>query len=291
MPPAASGWAGTPSGWQTPPSASPTSPAPAWQEVQGRSAPGVASAPTAGWAVGPAPAAPMGPISRPAAGGWDQGRMMRPAGFTSGRIAIIGLAVSAVLSGVLVVLGLPMLEADTWVEGVDGARIVSISDLAGLVELVIAVAYLAWSYQVTAGIPWLTGRMPSIGKVASVGWWFVPLANAVMPAVILNGLSRALAIPGRPRPAWLIPVWWVAYLLAQLLGVGWQVTLVELDARPSAVAEDFARATNLFLAGEALSIVAAVACIAMILRIGRDAAIRQRAAVGALPWPPPPDVR
>lgn len=233
----------------------------------------------------------MGPISRPAAGGWDQGRMMRPAGFTSGRIAIIGLAVSAVLSGVLVVLGLPMLEADTWVEGVDGARIVSISDLAGLVELVIAVAYLAWSYQVTAGIPWLTGRMPSIGKVASVGWWFVPLANAVMPAVILNGLSRALAIPGRPRPAWLIPVWWVAYLLAQLLGVGWQVTLVELDARPSAVAEDFARATNLFLAGEALSIVAAVACIAMILRIGRDAAIRQRAAVGALPWPPPPDVR
>jgi hypothetical protein len=216
---------------------------------------------------------------------------MRPAGFTSGRIAIVGLTVSAALSGVLLVLGLPLLEPGTWVQGVDGDRIVSIGELAGLVELVIAVAYLAWSYQVTAGIPWLTGRMPSIGKVASVGWWFVPLANAVMPAVILNGLSKALAIPGRPRPAWLIPVWWVAYLLAQLLGVGWQITLVDLDERVDSVAEDYARATNLFLAGEALSIVAAVTCIALIVRIGRDAAIRQRAATGALPWPPPPDVR
>jgi hypothetical protein len=199
--------------------------------------------------------------------------------------------VAAALSGILVVLGLPLLQPDTWVEGVDGDRIIAVSELAGLVELVIAVAYLAWSYQVTAGIPWLTGRMPSIGKVGAVGWWFVPLANAVMPAVILNGISKALAIPGRARPAWLVPVWWVAYLLSQLLGVGWQVTLTDLDARADAVAEDYARATNLFLAGEALSIVAAVACIAMILRIGRDAAIRQRAAVGALPWPPPPDVR
>jgi hypothetical protein len=199
--------------------------------------------------------------------------------------------VAAALSGILLVLGLPLLQPDTWVEGVDGDRIIAVSELAGLVELVIAVSYLAWSYQVTAGIPWLTGRMPSIGKVGAVGWWFVPLANAIMPAVILNGISKALAIPGRGRPAWLVPVWWVAYLLAQLLGLGWQLTLSDLDTRPDAVAEDYARATNLFLAGEALTIVAAVACIALILRIGRDAAIRQRAAVGALPWPPPPDVR
>lgn len=272
-----------------PPAASSTSSAPAWQQVQGRTSP---EGPPPAWSSGPTAAPP--PPTGPAPTGWvtsTPDRVARPAGYTSGRIAIIGLAVSAALSAILVVLGLPLLQPDTWVEGVDGDRIVAISELAGLVELVIAVAYLAWSYQVTAGIPWLTGRMPSIGKVGAVGWWFVPLVNAIMPPVILNGISKALAIPGRARPTWLIPVWWVAYLLAQLLGVGWQVTLTELDARPSALAEDYARATNLFLAGEALSIVAAIACLAMILRIGRDAAIRQRAAVGALPWPPPPDVR
>lgn len=203
----------------------------------------------------------------------------------------MALAASAALSVVLVGLGYPLLDPQTWLDGFDGDRIDSISDLGSLISLVTAVAYLAWSYQITSGFPWLTGRMPSIGKIGSVGWWFVPLANAFMPAVIMNGLSKGLAIPGRGRPAWLIPVWWIAYLLAQGLGAGWRIALDDLVRSPTSEADDFARAANLFLASEAFSIVAAVACLTLILRIGRDAAIRQRAATGALPWPPPSDAR
>lgn len=240
------------------------------------------------WVQPPAWAAVQAPRGSSAA--WRQDALRAP-GHTSGRVTVGALAVAAVASVVLIFLGLPLTDAQTWLDGFDHERIDAVSDAGALVSLVVAVAYLAWCYRVTAGFAWLTGRMPAVGKVASIGWWFVPLANLVMPAVILNGLHGGLTLPGRRRQGWLVPVWWIGFLLSRVLTTVWGSQLNVLAEDAEADAQAFASTTWLLLAGEALSVVAAVALIALIVTIGRDAAVRQRAAIGALPWPPPPDVR
>ena len=154
-----------------------------------------------------------------------------------------------------------------------------------------AVTYLCWSFRITEGYAWLTGSRPTVGKVAAIGWWFVPLADFVMPAVVVNGLQRGLALPGRGRAAWLIPVWWVGFWLSRALNVLWDGRLRDLTDRLSSDADAYAATTWLLIASEALSVASAVALIAILVRIGRDAAVRQRAAIGAVPWPPPPEVR
>ena len=51
-----------------------------------------------------------------------------------------------------IVLGLPLTDAQTWLDGFDHERIDAVSDAGALVSLVVAVAYLAWCYRVTSRV-------------------------------------------------------------------------------------------------------------------------------------------
>ena len=244
-----------------------------------------------GFPAGPEPpawAAVQQPRSAPSA--W-RAEALRPPGSTSGRLTILALAATVAASALLMVVAWPLTEAQTWFTDFDYDRVDSISTIGSLLSLVVAVVYLSWCYRITEGFAWLTGRMPRVGKVAIIGWWFVPLANLVMPAVALGGVFGGLTLPGRRRHGWLLPVWWIGFLLSRLLSSLWSAQLTVLAEDPTADAQAFASNISLLLAAEALSIVSALALIAIIVTIGRDAAVRQRAAIGMLPWPPPPDVR
>jgi hypothetical protein len=78
-----------------------------------------------------------------------------------------------------------------------------------------------WLY-VAGGNVRAMGATDMMGSPAwSVGWYFVPLANLVMPFVAMRELWRASAHPrdwqAAPAPAFLL-LWWVCWLASNIAG-------------------------------------------------------------------------
>jgi hypothetical protein len=94
----------------------------------------------------------------------------------------------------------------------------------GLTQLAIVVLFIVWQFRVAKNDEALDRPRPRFGPGWSIGAWFIPLANLVIPVLIVQDLWRG-ANPSTPRgdPAWrsargswLVGVWWAAWVVSLL---------------------------------------------------------------------------
>jgi hypothetical protein len=107
-------------------------------------------------------------------------------------------------------------DADDFVNGA--------SAFYGLTQLVVVVLFIIWQFRVAKNNEALERRGPRFGPGWSIGAWFIPLANLVIPVMIMQDLWRG-ADPTTPRGdprwrhakgSWLIGLWWAAWLVSLL---------------------------------------------------------------------------
>jgi hypothetical protein len=107
-------------------------------------------------------------------------------------------------------------DADDFVSGA--------SVFYGIAQLLIVVLFIVWQYRVAKNNEALDRPHPRFGPGWSIGAWFIPLANLVIPVLIVQDLWRG-ATPTTPRGdprwrsapgSWLVGVWWAAWLLSLL---------------------------------------------------------------------------
>jgi hypothetical protein len=94
----------------------------------------------------------------------------------------------------------------------------------GLTQLAIVVLFIIWQFRAAKN----NEALDRVGARFTPGWsigaWFIPLANLVIPVLIMQDLWRG-ATPETPRGdprwrsargSWLIGVWWAAWLISLL---------------------------------------------------------------------------
>lgn len=211
----------------------------------------------------------------------------------AGRVAIVGLGLLITFAAVDVVVA-PMaataVEADptsvlTWVEL--GLAVIQLVVILGT-----AAAFITWLY--------IAMKNLSIWQIIGHGWtpgwaiggWFIPLANLVLPALVVNAALRGSAASPNQRYAaaerpGLIWGWWATFILAGC----WQNNA----ARKNFTGQDVASVAAYTAIGSFLYIVSAVLAILIIRRITTYQDQRQQALDA--PWqriltqqPPPPPI-
>ena len=92
----------------------------------------------------------------------------------------------------------------------------------GATQLTIVVLFIIWMFRAAKNNEALERRNPRFGPGWSIGSWFIPLANFVIPVLIVQDLWRG-ATPTVPRGdpgwrraagSWLVALWWAALLLS-----------------------------------------------------------------------------
>ncbi len=144
--------------------------------------------------------------------------------------------------------------------------------------LITAVFFLTWCHRATKNL--FLARIPRLAfkPAAAVYWWFVPLANLVMPALVMNQLSKATRHHARgdgdghwrSEPVSLLALgWWLAFVA--------KTTLIQSVAKfmareGSGFEQDTVAWVMIF--GDSCSIVAAILGAILVLRISmqQDAA-------------------
>ncbi|HLM16466.1 MAG TPA: DUF4328 domain-containing protein [Acidimicrobiia bacterium] len=94
----------------------------------------------------------------------------------------------------------------------------------GLVQLAIVVLFITWQFRSAKNNEALARPGARFGPGWSIGAWFIPIANLVIPVMIVQDLWRG-ATPSTPRGdprwrsapgSWLVGIWWTAWLLSLL---------------------------------------------------------------------------
>jgi Domain of unknown function (DUF4328) len=119
-------------------------------------------------------------------------------------------------------------EADDNLDAADSA-INSVGGIAGTAGLVILVLMIIWSYQAHKATEVLSGGTRSWSSGWSIGGWFIPFANAVIPKLVLNETEKIALAPRahgmvredwRTRPTtvagWL---WWIFFIVGTVVFV------------------------------------------------------------------------
>jgi hypothetical protein len=141
-------------------------------------------------------------------------------------------------------------DADDFVDGA--------APFYALTQLVIAVLFIVWQYRVAKNNEALERQHPRFTPGWSIGAWFIPVANFVIPVMIVQDLWRG-ATPTTPRGdprwrsakgSWLVGVWWAACLLSLLRFGASNGDDTSLD--------DIESSNKIALVGVAATIVAAV---------------------------------
>jgi hypothetical protein len=170
-----------------------------------------------------------GRVAGPGAGGSRDGTWRSP-GYRSSRTR--GHVVVALLAATIVADAIAVL-AGAWGVGLMGAadagtlqeaEATAFDGMYGLVGLLqsflyfaSAIAVLRWLSRVVDNIPPLTGRTPPRSPREAIGWWFVPLANYVMPFQIVSDSLRRLHLGDGDRTERLLLPWWVLWIAAGLV--------------------------------------------------------------------------
>ena len=149
------------------------------------------------------------------------------------------------------------------------ARIVQIGLLAMLTYVVSAFGVLVWVWRAIGNVSILTARNLRWSRNEAVGWWFVPLANWVMPYRVIRDAFQAL---GSGASATVVTGWWLCHIGSTLLS--WTVLA---GSRTSSDTIDGLRGivtvTSAMLAVEAA---AGVLLILVIRRMEAFARVRER---------------
>jgi hypothetical protein len=105
-------------------------------------------------------------------------------------------------------------DADDFVRGA--------SVFYGLTYVVIAALFIIWMFRAAKNNEALDRPGARFGPGWSIGAWFIPFANLVIPVLIMQDLWRG-ATPKTPRGdpdwrraagSWLVALWWTAWILS-----------------------------------------------------------------------------
>jgi hypothetical protein len=142
----------------------------------------------------------------------------------------------------------------------------------GLTIVVIVVVFIIWMFRAAKNNEALERLGARFGPGWSIGSWFIPFANLVIPVLIVQDLWRG-ARPETPRgdPAWrraagswLVGLWWAAWLLSLVrFGAGSPA----LDDRASL--DEIERSNTLALVGAVATAVAAVLATFVVWSLAR----------------------
>lgn len=126
----------------------------------------------------------------------------------------------------LVVLGAPAAD-DFRIRAHDADAFVGSADaLLGIVVLVVAPTFIVWMWRAAKNQQALGRRPERLGSGWAIGGWWIPLANLVLPVLVVQDLWRgSISSIGRDDPRWRIADrswlvgWWWGLLLVALLGI------------------------------------------------------------------------
>ena len=121
--------------------------------------------------------------------------------------------------------------------------------LAAIVLLVAGVVFLLWLYRARVNAEMLAVRPQRLGRGWTVGAWFVPLGNIVLPPLVVADVWRASS----GRSSGLVAAWWTAVLGAWALDVCGTVSGVY--TKVAAVAFTIEAAVTLIAAGLLMAII------------------------------------
>lgn len=104
-----------------------------------------------------------------------------------------------------------------------------------------AIAFLVWLYRAEVNARALGAQDMMVGPGWAVGWFFIPLANLVMPFVAVRELWKASATPrdwqlGHASPV--IALWWACWIVTSITG-NIAFALDRIDEYEAFLASDF----------------------------------------------------
>jgi hypothetical protein len=139
--------------------------------------------------------------------------------------------------------------------------------LQGLVLIATIVVFIIWQFRCAKNLEVLGREGARLGPGWSIGGWFIPLANLVIPVLIFQGFWRATAPGTREGRAWtdgrgsaLIGWWWGVFLVSNISGFSFGEDRTRDEIRTA----DTSAAV-----GSALRVVAVVLAIMVVVRLTR----------------------
>jgi hypothetical protein len=142
----------------------------------------------------------------------------------------------------------------------------------GLTQLGIVVLFIIWQFRAAKNNEALDRVGARFGPGWSIGAWFIPLANLVIPVLIMQDLWRGAA-PETPRGdprwrsargSWLIGLWWIAWLVSLLRFVASNSGLHD-----SASLDDIEASNTVALVGVVATAIAAVLAAVVVWTLSR----------------------
>jgi hypothetical protein len=95
--------------------------------------------------------------------------------------------------------------------------------IAVLVAMAAAIVFIVWLSRARDNAERLSPGPMRLAKGWAVGAWFVPVANLVLPVIVVMDVWDASAPPGRPKGAGLVGLWWAVavgtWLLSPVAGL------------------------------------------------------------------------
>jgi len=141
------------------------------------------------------------------------------------------------------------------------AKTALISGSFVLVLIVAGIAYLAWLSRAVDNAPAIGAGTPPHSPRGSIGWWFAPVANFVVPYQIVSDLHDRLATAvdsDRARP--LLIGWWLTWMGGNLAGYVTRFT-------GNGTIDQLKATVTVTMISDALNLVAAVLTILVVRRI------------------------
>jgi hypothetical protein len=151
--------------------------------------------------------------------------------------AVVALARGVALASRLVVLDDPN-ASDFFNRASDADSFVRVMDvLLALIVLAIVPCFIVWCFRVAKNQEALARQPERLGAGWAIAGWFIPLANLVIPVLVIQDLWRgsdATIERGDPRwriadRSWLIGWWWGLFLVSLLTFTGTPIDRRELD--------------------------------------------------------------
>jgi hypothetical protein len=167
-------------------------------------------------------------------------------------------------------------DADDFVDGA--------ATFYGLAQLVIVVLFIVWQFRAAKNNEALDRHGARWGPGWSIGAWFIPLFNLVVPVMIVQDLWRG-ATPGTPRGdpgwrrakgSWLVALWWTAWVISLL-----RFFASNAGLHDSASLDDIKASNTVALVGVGATAVAAVLAAFVVLTLSRRQLDTLRAQRGA----------
>lgn len=169
----------------------------------------------------------------PEAAGYASGSWRSP-GYRSARIRgrwckvfFVAVAVVAAIAAMLCLQGMSYVannaagfdrmsyaEAVQWVQGTAGSE-----GWVFLLSIGLVISVPVWFGRTVDNLPALAGGTPRRSPGQAISWWFVPIANLVMPFIMVREAWHRYATPTRNGRDWTLIVWWLAYNVGFTLAV------------------------------------------------------------------------